>query len=78
MSERVYLTPEAAIAMLPEGDTINVKTNPSPGVIVGADWRRPNVEKLIREGKPELSGDNATAMGFALAVGNHFIQTAGV
>lgn len=77
--EREFLTAEQAIAMLPRGATVNVKTNPAPGAIIGADWRRTKVEELIRKGKPELSGELATSMGFGLAVdvgGDfHFIQT---
>jgi hypothetical protein len=64
---RVFLDYEEAAAMLPDGDHVNVKLNPS-GMLVGSDWRRESVLVLLANGSPELSGDVATSMGFGIAV----------
>jgi hypothetical protein len=59
------LTYGQALAMLPDGDEIHAFTNPA-GMLVGADWDRSDVLALLRTGRPELSGDQATAMGHGL------------
>jgi hypothetical protein len=66
-SERVFLTAEQAIAMLPDGDTIH--TFRSTGfALLGCDFRRDEVLAIIERGKCELAGDIATGMGHGLAI----------
>lgn len=68
IGERVFLTPEQAIAMLPEGDEIHTFVNPA-GMLVGADWSRTSIEKAIREtDRRELAGSLATGMGHGLLI----------
>ena len=57
----VYLTPEQAEAMLPEGDWIHTFRQAGPALI-GADWIRSEIIDAFRKYKPELSGRTATAM----------------
>jgi hypothetical protein len=70
-----------AVFMLPDGDRIHVTTEPTPGVIVGADWDRLDVIALIAEGRPEAAGPIASKRGYSLAVekpdqsGFYFIKT---
>lgn len=79
MSDRVFLTAEEALAMLPDGEYIHVLDNPHPGVISGADWKRDDVLSLIENNICELAGPMATSMGHGLAVGGDdgvwFVQT---
>jgi hypothetical protein len=64
--DREYLTYEAAVALLPDGDTIHTFVNPAGGMMVGADWSRESVLDLLKTGKPELSGEMATSMGHGI------------
>ena len=59
--ERVVMTFEQAIALLPEGDHIHTFRS-SPGVLIGADWDRENLLLHMQKYPPELSGPAATAM----------------
>jgi len=60
--ERVILTAEQAIAMLPDGD--NAHTFLGNGFLVGADWKKQDVvDALKRSIRIELSGPLATSMG---------------
>jgi hypothetical protein len=68
-ADRVLLTDEEAIAMLPDGDTVHTFRQSAAGVLIGADWPRERLIAAIREGQPELSGGAATGMGHGLAVG---------
>ena len=65
--KRVFLTFEEAEALLPEGERIHTFRN-APGVFVGADWDRAAVLKVLRAGKPELTGPMATSMGHGMVV----------
>jgi hypothetical protein len=75
--DRESLTTEKALDMLPEGARVHVLI--AEGVLFGADWKREEVEELVREGEPEFSGERATAMGHGLCVLRagrfHFVQT---
>jgi hypothetical protein len=68
VDERVYLDAAEAEAWLPDGDTINTRLQPLPGVLVGADWEREQVLDLIRTSTPEESGPVASAEGYGLCV----------
>lgn len=59
------LTYDQAVAMLPGGDRIHTFVNPV-GMLIGANWDREDVLALLRDGNPELSGGQATAMGHGL------------
>jgi hypothetical protein len=67
-NERVKLTAEQAIAMLPDGEQIHTFRNPAPSLMIGADWDRADVVKAIRKHGVELSGEAATAAGYGLAL----------
>lgn len=63
--DRVTLTFDEAVAMLPDGDTIH--TFLSGGMaLIGADWKREDILELLKIGKPELSGENATNLGHGI------------
>jgi hypothetical protein len=66
--DRKFLTPEAAEAMLPDGDTVHTILNGTPGVLIGADWDRQNVLDLFRTYKPEIAGPMARGMNHGIAV----------
>jgi len=60
-------TVDAALAMLPEGDSIHTFLNPAPAMMVGADWDRSEVESLIRSTTSlRFAGEVATSMGHGL------------
>ncbi len=66
--ERVFLTADEAIAMLPDGDDIHTFRNPN-GMIIGADWRRDTLIAAIRSvHEIELAGETATRMNHGLAI----------
>lgn len=65
----VTLTPEEALALLPEGEYVHTFRNPGAGMMIGADWRRDEVEREIRDAeRRELAGQVATDMGHGLVV----------
>lgn len=66
--EKVLLDPEAAIAMLPDGDRIHTFRNPN-GFCLGADWDRTELIETIQTAiQRELAGPLASAMGHGLVV----------
>ncbi len=65
-SERVMLSYEDAVTMLPDGPQIHTFVNPGVGMVVGADWDRDEILELLKTGKPELSGEQATRMGHGI------------
>ena len=78
--ERVFLTPEQAIALLPDGEYVHTFRNPA-GILLGADHDRATLEVAIRDAKTrELAGPMATSMKHGLLimddVGYLFIATA--
>lgn len=76
--ERVHLTYDQAVALLPPGDRIHTFRGTLP-LMIGADWPREKLLAHIREHGAELSGPGATGMGHGLAlidsVGLLFIET---
>ena len=63
--------------MLPDSEYIHVFKNPN-GMLIGADWDKKEIIKLINEFGACLSGEQAKAMGHGLAVNNGrwiFIET---
>ena len=62
---RVQLSYEDAVAMLPDGEQVHTILGGGLALI-GADWDREHVLGLLLTGTPELSGEQATAMGHGL------------
>lgn len=56
---------EQAVALLPDGETVHTLLDGGL-TLIGADWDREAVLALLRDGRPERSGDMATAMGHGL------------
>jgi hypothetical protein len=70
--EREILTKEAALKLLGEGKTIHVMLNPSPGMIVGADWNREDIIELIAGCESvEIGGEMSRKMKHPLVVTSH-------
>ena len=66
--ERVFLTAEQAIGLLPEGDYVHTFRN-SAGMMLGADHSRAGIEQEIRDAeKRELAGGLAAGMGHGLVL----------
>lgn len=67
--QRVELTVDEALAMLPEGDTVHTFRNPGVGMMMGADWNRPAIEEeILRAERRELTGGIAQSMGHGLVL----------
>lgn len=66
--QRVFLTYEQAEEMLPEGDHVHVVSNPSGGLMIGADWPRGDVLEAFRSGQPQLAGPMAAGAGHGIAM----------
>ena len=68
MDNRIFLTPEQAIELLPEDDDIH--TYISDGrVLIGLYWIRGNLIKKIREADyREVSGPHARAMNHGICI----------
>lgn len=66
-NEKIILTSEQALSMLPEGDRIHTFRS-APMALIGADWDRDDLEKAIRENQCEVGGDQCQAMNHGLVV----------
>lgn len=67
--EKILLTEETAIAMLPDGDSIH--TFRSAGMaIIGCDWDRQDLIKAIKYSSCEVGGPMCRDMGHGLVVHN--------
>ena len=80
-NDRVPLTADEAIAMLPDGEEIHTFRNPAGGILVGCDWSRTKlIEAILSTDFRELAGEQATAMKHGLCIRYHgeplFIETA--
>lgn len=77
-NERVKLSKEQAVAMLPDGDYIHTFA-PAGGALLGADWTREELLSAFDKHQVELAGEAATAMNHGMAMfdgfGWVFIQT---
>lgn len=76
--DRVPLTYDQAVALLPSGERIH--TFRSTGMaLIGADWPRDKLLQAIRDYGAELAGESATNMRHGMAVIDHigplFIET---
>ena len=76
--EKAPLTPEEAVAMLPDDEYVHTFRS-GPGLLVGADIKRERLVELIHQHGAELAGPGATSMGHGLALtdgsGPLFIKT---
>lgn len=68
--ERLYLTAEQAISILPDRESTHTFYNPSFGLF-GADWEREELEDKIRNSDfREVTGEQAKGMKHGLAIYN--------
>jgi hypothetical protein len=66
--ERIDLTAEEAIALLPAGEYVHTFRNPG-GIMLGADWDRAEIQTAIHKaGVRTLAGGVAMAVGHGLAI----------
>ena len=66
-NERQTLDLDSAVKMLPDSETIHTFVNVGP-MLIGADWSRERVIETFEMHSPELSGEQATAMGHGIVV----------
>lgn len=65
--DRTFLAFEQAVAMLP--DTAKIHTfRSNPMTLIGCDWNLEDILKKLKTGKPELAGEQATAMNHGLVI----------
>lgn len=63
---KAYISPEQAISVLPDGDSVHTFYNPGFG-LVGADWSKEEiVDKLRNSDRIELTGPMARNMGHGI------------
>lgn len=67
-NERIELTTEQALSMLGEGDEIHTFRTPSPGVMLGCDWKRQHILDAIEDNECELGGPMCQSMNHGLIV----------
>jgi len=71
MANRIFLTEEQAIDLLPEGNEIHTFYNAAFGLI-GADWSRDELlDKIRRVDYREITGNQARGMKHGLALWSH-------
>ena len=69
--ERVKLTNEQAISMLPEGESIHTFRQ-AGNALLGADWARVDILIALEKHGFELSGEQATDMGHEMVFLDEF------
>lgn len=80
MSDKIFITPEQAISLLNEGDSIHTFRNPN-GMLMGADWSRKEIIKALRSNPTgiQIGGEICRQMKHALIIedahGYLFIET---
>jgi len=79
MGDRIFLTPDEALAMLPDRDRIHT-TRRARVISIGCYWDRADIEEAIRQADiREESGPRAARHGYRLAIHNAdgmlFIET---
>lgn len=63
---KTYITPEQAISVLPDGDSVHTFYNPGFG-LVGADWSKADItDKLRGSDIIELTGASAREMSHGI------------
>lgn len=70
--DRVFLTFDEAVALLPDKERVHTFTNPAPGVLCGADWDREEILALMRSCPDaecaEVTGAQAQAVGHGIVI----------
>lgn len=67
--EKILLTADEAISLLPDGEYVHNYINNVPGLFIGCDYDRADAEKHIRDAIAcEISGPGCKGMKHALAV----------
>jgi hypothetical protein len=66
-AERRFLSYEAAVKLLPNGNKIHTFLNPGTNFLVGADWTRAQILKAFKKYNVEVTGEHAQASGHGLA-----------
>lgn len=67
--DKIILTADEAIGLLPEGEYVHNYINNTPGMFIGCDYERPDAEKHIRNAvQCEIAGPGCKRMKHALAV----------
>ncbi len=74
MSKHI-LTVEQAMDLLKPGEYVHCFRTPAPAMLIGADWKRSEVEAHFRKHAPELAGPAATGMGHGVSAGGAFFET---
>jgi hypothetical protein len=67
--EKIILTPDEAISLLPDGEHVHNYINNAPGLFLGCDYDRADAEEHIRKAiQREIAGPHCQGMKHALAV----------
>lgn len=67
--EKIILTADEAISLLPPGKYVHNYLNPSAGMFLGCDFDRDDAEKHIRDAvQIEIGGENCQRMKHGLVV----------
>jgi len=67
--EKILLTADEAISLLPAGEYVHNYKNPAAGMFVGIDFEREDAEKHIREAvQREIGGPGCKSMKHGLVV----------
>jgi len=67
--EKILLTAEEAISLLPAGDSVHNYINNIPGMFIGCDYDRADAEEHIRKAlQREIAGPGCQGMKHGLAV----------
>jgi hypothetical protein len=77
--ERLTLTPEHAMSLIADGDSVHTFRNPGPSILVGAEWDRSEIERHVRSNPTELGGERCREANHGIVVhdkyGTLFIAT---
>ena len=67
--EKILLTADEAISLLPDGDYVHNYLNPNSGLFLGCDFEREDAEKHIRAAvQREIGGPSCQRMKHGLVV----------
>ena len=68
-NERLIITYKEAIKKLPKGDEIHTFRSPNGGMLIGTDWERKTILKLLKASKEiHVTGEMAQKMNHGIAV----------
>lgn len=65
--DRIVLTTEQALGMLPDDDDIHTFRNPG-GIMLGCDWTRDAITQAIENNECELGGEMCKRMNHGLVI----------